>query len=289
MADFYGRVLSSAREPLAAMSEAALQAFDRLSGLSTVNVQMDTSGLQATSASLERARQALDDMQAAASSVGMSGFGKWMVNLQLQSQRVQVEFLGQKASLQALMEGYDNGTANLQDFIAAARQARSSLNLLNDSDLRSLESAIAGAEQRLKSLNDSARSTLENLQSQLDQLQGNQDALDARRFAQQRRDIEAQLAEARAAGDQQAAGELSKALGVLRQVQDETDRQRLAQAQQARQTATPAAQPAAQPAAPTTVIRLESAARGARVDVSVPQGQQTQLLDILAEAGLRTV
>lgn len=290
MADFYGRVLSSAREPLAAMSEAALQAFDRLSGLSTVNVQMDTSGLQATSASLERARQALDDMQAAASSVGMSGFGKWMVNLQLQSQRVQVEFLGQKASLQALMEGYDNGTANLQDFIAAARQARSSLNLLNDSDLRSLESAIAGAEQRLKSLNDSARSTLENLQSQLDQLQGNQDALDARRFAQQRRDIEAQLAEARAAGDQQAAGELSKALGVLRHIQDETDRQRLAQAQQARQQSTaPAAQPAAQPAAPTTVIRLESAARGARVDVSVAQGQQTQLLDILSEAGLRTV
>jgi len=41
-------------------------------------------------------------------------------------------------------------------------------------------------------------------------------------------------------------------------------------------------------AQPATVIRLESP-RGSRVDVQVPAGQQTQLFDILADAGLRTL
>ena len=72
----------------------------------------------------------------------------------------------------------------------------------------------------------------------------------------------------------------------------ETERQRLtkqrdaaAQAAQANAPTTPQPAPAAPP--PTTVVRLEAAGRS--LDVQVSQGQQDALLDILGQAGLRTL
>src|SRR5690606_18339639 len=84
MEDFFGGVMTRAREPLAAMSDAALEAFDRLNGLSTANIEMDTSSLDATTASLRRAATAMEDMQAAANTVGMSAIGKWRTQTQRQ-------------------------------------------------------------------------------------------------------------------------------------------------------------------------------------------------------------
>lgn len=289
MEGFFGGVLSRAREPLAAMSEAALEAFDRLSGISTVNLELDTSSLDATRDSLQRATAAMGEMQAAASGVGLSGLGEWMLKTQLQSQQIQVQYLKQKAALQELMEGYDDGSLQLDRFVSAAKGVRNNLSLLNDSDLRSLEASIASAEQRMRSLADSGRSALESVQDELDQLQGREDAVEGRRFARRRRDLEAQREEARAAGNDSAVADLSRALSLLRDLESETQQQRIVRDQQARQqqqqqAAPTAPKPAQQPA---TVIRLEAA--GKRIDVSVPQGQQTQLLDILADSGLRTI
>ena len=287
MEGFFGGVLSRAREPLAEMSDAALEAFDRLRGISTVDMEMDTSGLDATRESLQRATRALAEMKGAANTVGMSGFGIWMTETLLQSQQLQVQFLAQKQSLQSLMEGYEAGSISLESFIERGKRARNGLNLLNDSDLRGLESALASAEQRMRSLGDASRNTLDQLRNELDQMRGNQEAVDARNFASRRRDLEAQRAEAQAAGNNQAAADIGRAIATLREIEQETANQRLRERQQAQQPQQPqAASPApAQP--PVTVIRLETA-RGQKVDVSVPQGQQTQLLDILAEAGLRT-
>ncbi|MNZ62813.1 hypothetical protein D3C78_809440 [compost metagenome] len=80
----------------------------------------------------------------------------------------------------------------------------------------------------------------------------------------------------------------TRALAVLGEIESETAQKRFAEQVKQQQAASQpaAAQPAVQP--PATVIRLETT-RGQRVDVSVPQGQQTQLLDILNEAGLRTI
>jgi hypothetical protein len=288
MEGFFGGVISRARAPLAAMSAAALSAYDRLRGISSVDLSIDTSSLDATSDSLRRVSAELDNVMAAQASVGMSGFGKWQLETQRSSLEVQKAYLGQKGSLQSLMAEYERGGMGLESFIGAAEGLHSTLGLLNESDLSSLDSAIASAQQRMQSLADASRSTLENLQSELDQLRGNQDAVDERRFAQRRRDLQAQIEEAKANGNNQAVTDLTRALSILREVQTETAQQRTTKDLQARQQqATPPAP--AQAPQPTTVIRLESAARGARVDVSVPQGQQTQLLDILSEAGLRTV
>ncbi|SEJ58001.1 tape measure domain-containing protein [Pseudomonas linyingensis] len=291
MEGFFGGVLSRAREPLAAMSAAALAAYDRLRGVSSVSVGIDTSGLEATRASLRGVSDELAGVQMAQTellSKSNTGFSKWMLGTQEASLRTQQAYLGQKASLQSLMERYENGTISLKSFIAAAKGAAGSLNLLDDSDLSSLESAIASAEQQMQALGDSTRNTLEGLQSELDQLQGREDAVEARRFSQRKRELQAQLEDARASGDSGAITNLSRAMQVLREIQTETEQQRIVKTQQERQQQQPAAAAAAQPAPPpATVIRLETT-RGQRVDVSVPQGQQTQLLDILAEAGLRT-
>ncbi|MCM2317877.1 MAG: tape measure protein [Pseudomonas sp.] len=289
MEDFFGSMVTRAREPLAAMSDAALEAFDRLSGISTVNLELDTSSLEATSDSLQRATEALREMQEMAGTATLSGFSKWMAATQLQSQQIQVQFLGQKQSLQQLMEGYESGSGSLEAFVREAKAARSGLSLLNDSDLRTLESAIASAEQRLQSLSDSGRNALASVQDELDRLQGREDAVEERRFAQRRRELEMQRAEARAAGNSAAASDLSQALSMLSDIEAETQQQRFAQQQQQRQAQQQQAVPAAQqPTPPAKIIRLES--RGRAVDVPVSSDRdEINLLGILEDAGLRTI
>lgn len=282
LGDWTSGVLSGAREPLAQMSAAALEAYDRLRGLATTSAGIDTSGLDATRASLRGVLQQLEEVKAAQLTVGLSGFSKWALETQRASLEVQASYLGQKKSLQSLLASYQSGRMQLSQFIEAAKGAASGLSLLDQSDLSSLESAIASAEQRMQALGDSTRNTLESLQSELDQLQGREAAVEERRFAQRRRELEAQREEARASGNNQAVADLTRAIGLLREIEAETAQQRFAKAQQAQQP-TPAATPQ-----PAQVIRLETA-RGQKLDVSVPDGQQTQLLDILNEAGLRTL
>jgi len=291
MEDFFGGVMTRAREPLAAMSDAALEAFDRLNGLSTANIEMDTSSLDATTSSLRRATEALDDMQAAANTVGMSAIGKWMTQTALQSQQLQIQFLGQKARLQSLMEGYEDGSITVQQFVRRASSARHAMSLLNDSDLRTLESAIQAAKDRMEQMANSTRSTLEGLQDELDNLQGRTEDIERRRFASRRRELEAQMAEANAQGDSQAVANAARALGMLRQIESETAQQRQREEQQKRIDAQQQPQGAApQPAqAPGKVIRLEVPGRQA-VDVAVrSEADETKLLGVLESAGLRAL
>ncbi|NNT92297.1 phage tail length tape measure family protein [Stutzerimonas nitrititolerans] len=291
MEDFFGGVMTRAREPLAAMSDAALEAFDRLNGLSTANIEMDTSSLDATTSSLRRATEALDEMQAAANTVGMSSIGKWMTQTALQSQQLQIQFLGQKARLQSLMEGYEDGSITVQQFVRRASSARHAMSLLNDSDLRTLESAIQAAKDRMEQMANSTRSTLEGLQDELDNLQGRTEDIERRRFASRRRELEAQMAEANAQGDSQAVANAARALGMLRQIESETAQQRQREEQQKRIDAQQQPQGAApqQAQAPGKVIRLEVPGRQA-VDVAVrSEADETKLLGVLESAGLRSL
>ncbi len=295
MGDWASGVLSNAREPLAQMSAAALEAYDRLRGISTTSVGIDTSGLEATRASL---RGVVDQLEAVKAAQGeliakgrQNGLSAWQLEATRSSLEVQQAYLGQKASLQSLMDRYDSGEMSLRSFISAAKGAASGLNLLEDADLSGLQSALASAEQRMQALGDSTRNTLEGLQSELDQLRGNEEAAEARRFAQRQRELQAQLEEARASGDSEATSNISRALSVLREIQAETEQQRFAKAQQERaqqQQQVPATSQAPASRTPATVIRLETG-RGKGIDLQVAEGEQTKLLDVLAEAGLRAI
>lgn len=290
MGDFFGGVVSRAREPLAELSEAALAAYDKLSGISTADIKLDTSSLEATTLSLERATDALDAMKAASNGVGMSGFGTWQTQTLVRSQQLQVQYLAEKQALLGLLDGYEGGTLVGKAFVDQAGAARNSMKLLNDSDLRTLEGAIDAAKQQMEQLGQSTRSTLEGLQSELLQLKGTEAEIERARFESRRRDIQAQQAQARQAGDSDAARNLREALAMLDEVESATTAKRNQAEQQKRADEVKAAQPApAAPAGPATVIRLESA-RGRSAEVSVrSDADKTNLLGILEDAGLRSI
>ncbi|GAB3469361.1 tape measure protein [Azotobacter salinestris] len=289
--DFFGSILSQAREPLAGMSDAALKAFDALQGINNVDWGIDTGNLEATEASLRGAQEQLAFLKTElAKPLPHTNAGIWAMETLIRSHELQVSYLGQKKALQSLMEGYEDGSISLEAFIRRAERAQHGLSLLDSSDLSSLKSALESARQQMDALGDSSRNTLDSLQSELAQLRGDQEEVDRRAFASRRRELEAQRAEATAAGNGQAVADLNRAIATLREIEAETANRRRREQQQARaqaqQQAAPA--PATTEARPATVIRLESP-RGRRVDVQVPAGQQTQLLDILADAGLRTL
>ena len=296
MENFFGKVMSDAREPLAAMSAEALEAYDRLRGISSASPSIDTSSLEATSASLGRVSQQLGEVQKALSSPLTGPLGSWMLETQQASLQTQQAFLSQKASLQSLLRSYERGDMSARSFIEQANNAKVAMGLLDDSDLSALESAIASAEQRMQQMAESTHSTLSSLQDELDGLQGRQDDIERRRFASRRRELEAQLAEAQASGDSQAVANASRSLGLLRQIESESEAQRQAEAQRARQEEQTKAKEAeeakpapAQAEAPSKVIRLEVPGQ-APVDVAVRStDDETKLLGILESAGLRSL
>ncbi len=287
--DFFGGVISRAREPLAALSAAALAAYDKLRGVTSVDLSMDTSDLDATTQSLTRAREELGKLQAQANTVGMSGFGRWMTQTQVQSQQIQVQYLAQKASLQQLMAGYEDGSITLESFVRRAGGATNSLNLLDKADLSGLESALESAKQRMEQLGDSTRGTLESLQMELLQLQGTQEEIERARFDSRRNELRAQQAQAQTAGDSAAATNLRKALQTLDEIETATANKRLQDAQQKRtEEAAKAAPTQAQPQQPAKVIQLVGP-RGQAVNVAVQSDRdETNLLSILEDAALRS-
>ena len=291
MEGFFDGVMNRAREPVAALSRAALEAFDRLRGLTTAAPSIDTSSLDATRTSLESVSKALGDVRAALAMPMQSSLARWMAETQQAGLQTQQAFLSQKASLQSLMRDYERGSLTAQQFVRRANGMKNALSLLDESDLSGLESAIEAANQRMQQMGQSTRSTLESLQDELDGLQGRQDDIERRRFAARQRELQAQLAEAQAGGDAQAVANASRALGLLRQIEAESAQARQAEEQKRRMEAQQATQPAAQQAeqTPSKVIRLEIPGRPA-VDVAVSDdAAETNLLSILEQAGLRSL
>lgn len=288
---YFSGVVSRAREPLAAMSAAALEFYDRLRGISSVDVSIDTGSLDATRDSLERVTRALSDVQAEAAKPMISGLGRWQLETAQASLKTQQAFLGQKAALQDLTETYARGDISAKQFVSSASSMRRALSLLDESDLSGLESAISAAQQRMEQMNQSTRGTLEGLMDELDGLQGRTEEIERRKFAARQRELQTQLAEAQAGGDSQSVANAQRALGTLRQIEAETAQQRQRAEQEKRleankQAATPA--PAAA-ATPSKVIRLETA-NGKSVDVAVTSDRdETNLLSILQDAGLRAL
>ncbi|GLU42306.1 tape measure protein [Pseudomonas sp. NBRC 100443] len=295
-AGFYEGVINQARQPLAELGKEALAAFDQLRGISTTDISIDTSSLESTTKALQQMRSELDRVQGAASMPGLSGLGRWALSMQEESKRVAVSFLEQKQQLLSLMDSYEKKTIPLSDFVDKAKAARNSMNLLNDSDLRQLESAIDSAKQRMDQLESGTRDTLTGLKEELAGLRGETEAVDRSKFNSRRQDLQQQLAEAQASGNLNAVQNIMEALATLQQIQAETDAKRQLAEQQARVDAQNAAQAqapapaaaapaAAAPSQPMKTIRLE--VQGRSVDVGVTD-DGSQLLDLLGKAALRT-
>ncbi|MAC99668.1 MAG: tape measure domain-containing protein [Pseudomonadales bacterium] len=284
---FFDEVVTAARTPLAELSDKALEAFDALKGISSVDVDLDTSSLEGTAASLAIVRDSLAGLQADLDDQFRGPFARWADETMYASRQLQQQFLEQKLQLQQLMDSYDKGAVTLSSFRVQALGLKSSLDLLDASDFSELDSALASVRQQFESVADSAKSTLASIRDELDKVRGNEEAIERRRMQSRQAELQAQIAEAQAAGNQAAVADLRQALGMLRSIQSETELARQTEARQQRRDAVAAAAPEAAPS-PSKIIRLESA-QGRSVDVSVPAGQEGDLLGILEQAGLRSL
>lgn len=289
--NWFAEVLTRARTPLAELSEAALAAFDALQGINNVDRNIDTSSIDKTAASLEKAKEQALAFQGALDLEGSRAtlLGQWMMQTFIRSEQVKAAFLGQKIALQTLMQQYESGAMTTQQFASQAAAVRGQLTLLDESDLSGLESAIEAANQKMQQMGASTRSTLEGLQMELLQLKGTEEEIEKARFASRRRELQAQQAEARQSGDSQAVGNLGAALRTLQEIERESSRKRVQEAQQkATEHAAKAAAPPVQPQQPAKIIRLETS-RGQTVEVGVQSDtDETRLLGILESAGLRS-
>lgn len=288
LSGWVGGVMTAARAPLAAMSQAAVQLFEDLRGIGRADTGIDTSNLEATRKSLSGVAKELENVKEASNSQRLSSFGRWQLETQRASLETQTAFLGQKAALQGLMDGYEKGDMSAQQFVRSARAARQALGLLDKSDLNSLSAAIRAAEQQMVQMEKSTRSSLDSLNDELDALEGREADIERRKFQNRRNDLQAQVAEAEASGNAQAVANAQRALGLLRQVEVASEQQRQRAEQEKRvEAAKPAAESVA-PAPPAKVLRLES--KGKAVDVPLASADdETKLLAILADAGLRAI
>ena len=286
---FFDGVMTAARSPLAELSDKALEAFDSLRDISNVDIDLDTSSLEGTAASLAIVNENLADLQSGLDDQFRGPFARWADETLFASGQLQKRFLEQKQSLQQLMERYDRGSISLASFQVAAQGAKAGLDLLDESDFSALNSALDSVKQKMEAVGESARNTLGGVRDELDKLRGNEEAIERRRMQSRQRELQAQIAEARGAGNTAAVQDLQQALGMLRSIQSETELAReTAAREQRRDSAGANASAGSQAAQPTKIIRLESA-RGTGVDVAVPAGQEDALLGILEQAGLRSM
>lgn len=292
--NFFDEVLGRARTPLAEMSEAALDAFDALQGISKAQPSFDTSSIDKTTESINKSRDAIAMYRTELGQVGSraSGFGIWAMETLERSEKIKLSFLQQKAALQQLQNQYESGAITTKAFADAAANARKEFDLLDETDLSALEGAVDAAKQKMDQLAGSTKSTLESLNDELLQLKGTQEEIEKSKMDSRRRDLQAQLADARKDGDDRAVRNLQQALSTLSEIESERERAaRNKKAEEAKAEAEKAATanaPAAQKQEPTKVIKLQVGSQS--VDVGVDSSRdEAALLSILEQAGLRSM
>lgn len=292
--NFFDEVLGRARTPLAEMSEAALDAFDALQGISKAQPSFDTSSIDKTTESINKSRDAIAMYRTELGQVGSraSGFGIWAMETLERSEKIKLSFLQQKAALQQLQNQYESGAITTKAFADAAANARKEFDLLDETDLSALEGAVDAAKQKMDQLAGSTKSTLESLNDELLQLKGTQEEIEKSKMDSRRRDLQAQLADARKDGDDRAVRNLQQALSTLSEIESERERAaRNKKADEAKAEAEKAATanaPAAQKQEPTKVIKLQVGSQS--VDVGVDSSRdEAALLSILEQAGLRSM
>lgn len=295
--DFFGAVLSQAREPLAAMSAAALDAFDKLQGINNAaSKPVDTSSYKGLQQAVEATSRELGDLLHEQDRIfdPSRQFANWALDHIGTSKKIQLEYLGQKMRLAQLTEQYQAGALSAKAFVSAANGLKASADLLDGSDLSALTGAIDAAKQKMDQLANSTKSTLQSLNDELLQLQGTQEEIEASKMASRRRDLQSQLADARKEGDDRAVKNLQQALRTLTEIEEERIRQaRNTKAEEAKKAAEAQVQkaqpvPQAQSQAPQKVIRLE-APGGRAVNVAVgSDADEAALLGILESYARRT-
>lgn len=171
---------------------------------------------------------------------------------------------------------------------------------LGSNELSGLRSALDSVRQQMQAIDDAARSTLDSIADELDQINGRYEEIERRRAAQRRADIESQLDQARASGEGTAVADLQRALQGLAEIErlkiaEARERQKAEQARkqadQAPKSTTVQAVPSrsaessdVQRAAPATQVhRVELSFAGRSASINTDARGAQQLTSFLSE------
>ena len=285
----FGQVMTQARTRVSELSDAARNLFEQRIG----GDQFVKEAKSATEA-LEKARQRTDELVSASFRLRNNSFGAWMNDTALASAQVQERYYEQRVELEKLIGQVEAGQYSYQGLASLTDQAKQRMDVLNDSDLDNLTSAIDKARSRMESLRDESQSTLQSLQDELLRLQGREDELAERRRERERKEIESQLQQAEAVGDQKSIQNLQKALDTLDRISQEEKEQREAEREEQRkqrqeqrqsnQRQQQSSTQTSQPPAPKRTVRVELGS----AEADIPEDQADQFLSELERAGMRS-
>lgn len=301
-------VYAELRGEIEALGPAALASFEKLQGV-RANTAPITGEFADLKQSIADAGTEIDRLQKLAMGADFTGISRYLRDTMLNAEIVKKEYAEQQLALQRLQQAYADGAISARDFINSARGAASSTSLLNQADLSALKNQIKSAQQQMENFRASTLGTLNSLQSELANLQGNAERVAQLAYEARIADLNAKLEEAKATGDRDAIANAQQALRVAqeiydlkrKQMQEERQAQEQARASEAARRAEEAAalqqqqqqqtqQPPPQaPQTPTNVQRLEIALpSGKTASLSGSADDVNNLLNFLAEAGLRS-
>jgi chromosome segregation ATPase len=199
-------------------------------------------------------------------------------------------------SLGDLGRQFGSGALSLQDYTKSLKGLESRYRSLGDERLEPLRAALEDAQRKTEALQRSAESTLASLQDELDRMDGKMVSIQERDYQRRRAELQAELEDARAAGDAKTIQTLQESLRVLDQVHAKrmdqlAEQQRKEQeitAERAARDAASAETAAAAPSATTPVrtVRVDLNIGGRTTAVRVVEGDEDDLLEAIRRAGL---
>ncbi len=285
--------INAANDELATLGVAAQNSFKEALNLPVQPVLDDVERLKQ---GVEEAQTSLaDNVRDMLTSFDASGVSQFAAEVEQAKNQTLIAWSQQELAYRDLMTAISDGSLQGEQLVRQAERAQSQFDLLDQQSLSALQSAIASARNEMDAFSDSAANTLTGLQNELDRLRGNMDAVEQRRLAQQRAELEAQIEQARALGDQQALNDLQEALKVLEQINQERQKQQDEAAKQANNDRTNRNDTASSNQT-TSQQPTQQPSRNQTVDLQLPSGTATisgdpadmnRFMEYLEQAGLR--
>ena len=173
-----------------------------------------------------------------------SGLRGYFRSLETAAVNVELAFTEQKLAAQKLFKAYEEGATSSETFIRSGEKMLRTAKLLDDEDLGNLTRGIESARKAMERLKDSASDTLSSLQDELDNLQGNVDAVEQRQFQARIADLELKLEQAKFFKNQEAIDALTKSLTLAKKIYqvEKQNRDEAASERSSRATKPPATQ-----------------------------------------------
>lgn len=276
------------RSELGALSAEAAAAFDNKLGIDTGPLISETDALAKSiqDARTELGKIARDNLQV----FDPTGINRFK-NAVLQAKDETIIAYGeQKQKFEQYLGALQSGEGVTQGLINQAQNATQWMGLLGEQDLAQLRGALDDANAKLMQMQDAASNTLDQLQTELDRLQGNQDAINQRDYENKRKELAAAIEEAKRYGNQEAVRQYTEALRVLEEVRREKQKQATEQRKASTSAGSRSDNSRTQSASPgnTTTIKLQSASGNKSVSLNGEPDAVSQLLSVLEDAGLRS-